>query len=55
MNGDGAVDINDANILINVILGKDTADKYNGRADVDGNGSVDVKDSNIVINKILGK
>ena len=55
VNGDGAVDINDANILINVILGKDTADKYNGRADVDGNGSVDVKDSNIVINKILGK
>ncbi|MBQ0120482.1 MAG: hypothetical protein KBT13_05085 [Bacteroidales bacterium] len=55
VDGNGEIDINDANILINIILGKDSAEKYNGRADVDGNGEVDVTDSNMVINKILGK
>ena len=55
VNGDGEVDITDANILINVILGKDKASNYNGRADVDGNGEVDITDANEVINIILGK
>ncbi|WP_407403929.1 leucine-rich repeat protein, partial [Sodaliphilus sp.] len=40
VNGDGEVDITDANILTNIILGKDTASNYGGRADVDGNGAV---------------
>ena len=55
VDGNGVVDITDANILINIILGKDQAANYNGRADVDGNGTVDITDTNIVINKILGK
>ncbi|WP_407405849.1 C10 family peptidase [Sodaliphilus sp.] len=55
VNGDGTVDINDANILINILLGKDTASKYSGRADVDGNGTVDITDANILINTLLGK
>ena len=55
VNGDGTVDITDANILINIILGKDNAGNYGGRADVDGNGTVDVSDANAVINTILGK
>ena len=55
VNGDGTVDITDANILINLILGKENASSYGNRADADGNGKVDVSDANAVINKILGK
>lgn len=55
VNGDGEVDVTDVNILINILLGKDDAAKYSGRADVDGNGEVDITDVNIVINKVLGK
>ena len=55
VDGNGTVDINDANILINILLGKDTASKYSGRADVDGNGTVDVSDLNAILNIILGK
>ncbi|MBQ0121826.1 MAG: hypothetical protein KBT13_12035, partial [Bacteroidales bacterium] len=55
VDGNGEVDITDANILINIILGKDDVNKYGGRADVDGNGDVDVSDSNALINIILGK
>ena len=55
VDDNGTVDIKDANIIINIILGKDSPDNYDGRADVDGNGSVDIKDANIIINSILGK
>ncbi|WP_407405851.1 leucine-rich repeat protein [Sodaliphilus sp.] len=55
VDGNGTVDINDANILFNILLGKDTASKYNGRADVDGNGTVDITDANLIINILLGK
>ena len=55
VDGNGTVDINDTNILINILLGKDTASKYSGRADVDGNGTIDITDANLLINILLGK
>lgn len=55
VNNDGAVDITDANILINIILGYDDASNYDGRANVDGSGEVDIADANAVINIILGE
>ncbi len=55
VDGNGVVDITDANILINIVLGKDTASKYGGRADVTGEGDIDVSDINAVLNIILGK
>ncbi len=55
VNGDGVVDVTDVNILVNITLGADSADNYDGRADVDGNGSIDVSDINAVINIMLGK
>ena len=55
VDGNGTVDISDANLLINIVLGKESASKYNGRADVDGNGIVDVSDINADLNIILGK
>ncbi|WP_407402570.1 chitobiase/beta-hexosaminidase C-terminal domain-containing protein [Sodaliphilus sp.] len=54
VNGDGEVDVKDSTILINVVLGLDKAEKYEGRADVDGNGDVDAADVNALINIILG-
>ena len=55
VNGDGEVDVTDINILLNIILGKDSASNYGGRADVDGNGDVDVSDANQMTNIMLGK
>lgn len=55
VDGNGVVDITDANIIINIILGKESASQYAGRADVDGNNVVDITDANIVLNIILGK
>lgn len=55
VNGDGRVDVEDVNILINIMLSKDSADNYFGRADVDGKNGIDIADVNIVINIMLGK
>ena len=54
VTGDGAVDIDDVNAAINLILKYDqNKDKYPGSADLDGNGIVDVDDVNAIINIIL--
>ncbi len=55
VDGNGVVDITDANILINIVLGKASASSYGGRANVDGKGDVDISDINAVLNIILGK
>jgi hypothetical protein len=57
VNGDGKVDGTDLNILINIILGKDDAANYDGRANVDedANNGVDGNDLNALINILLGK
>ncbi|MBR6248904.1 MAG: Ig-like domain-containing protein [Muribaculaceae bacterium] len=55
VDGNGAVNGTDLNILINIILGKDNADNYGGRANVNGEGGVDGNDLNKLINIILGK
>lgn len=49
VNGDGSVDVNDINNVINVLLGK----AINPAADVTGDGSVDVGDVNAIINAML--
>ena len=51
VDGNGTVDINDLNVVINAILGQDVG--Y--QVDVDGNGVVDIEDLNVVINGILGR
>ena len=55
VNDSGAVDVDDLNIIINIMLGKDSADNYGNRADIDDSSSVDVSDMNEVINIMLGK
>lgn len=55
VSGDGKVDVDDINIIVNIILGKDNADKYNGCTNVDGQGGIDVNDINVLLNIILGK
>lgn len=54
VNLDGTVDVTDVNIVVNIILGKDQAAYYDGRADLDGNNDVDVSDINALVNIILG-
>ncbi len=55
VNGDGVIDIDDANILVDIVLGKDDAAKYNGRADVNKDGNGDIDDMNATLDKVLGK
>ncbi len=54
INGDGKLDVNDLNILINITLDKDSADSYPGNANIDGQGGIDVNDINQMINLMLG-
>ena len=55
INADGMVDVTDVNILIDIILGKDNADNYDGRALLNDDDIVDVTDVDILIDIILGK
>ena len=55
VNGDGKVNGDDLNILINILLGKDQASNYGGRANVDSTGEIDGNDLNALINILLGK
>ena len=55
IDASGAVDVDDLNIIINIMLGKALADDFPGNADIDNSGSVDVDDLNIIINIMLGK
>lgn len=55
INQDWSVDITDSNILINIMLRRDSEDNYNGRSDVTGDGVTDVSDSNAVTNIMLKK
>ena len=53
VNGDGHVDVDDVNILINIILERDSADNYGGRAYITGGDTVSVEDLNALINILL--
>ena len=55
VNADGAVNGEDLNILINIVLGKDDASNYEGRADLVVDGNIDGSDLNKLINILLGK
>ncbi len=54
VNGDGEIDITDVNILINIVLGKDDASNYGGRAYVTGDDVIDISDVNSTISIMLG-
>ncbi|MBR6283988.1 MAG: hypothetical protein IKR25_06820 [Muribaculaceae bacterium] len=55
VNGDGVVDVDDLNILINIMIHKNQDPSLETRADVDGSGVVDVDDLNRIINIMVGK
>ena len=55
VNADGVWDIADVNILIDIMLGKDSADNYNGRAYVTDDEQVDIADVNMAIDIMLGR
>lgn len=53
LTGEGIVDVEDVNAVINIILKVKTAADYPGNADVTGEGIIDVEDVNAIINIIL--
>lgn len=53
VNLDGDVDITDINIIVKILLGKDNASNYGGRADVNSDNSVDVIDINAIMQILL--
>ena len=53
LNGDGNIDVEDVNLIINIILEKGDATLLKGNADLDNSGGVDVGDVNVLINLIL--
>ncbi len=55
LSGNGTVGIEDVNILINVMLFKDTDPTHVSKADFSGNGTVGIEDVNILINVMLHK
>ena len=52
LDGNGVVDVDDLNILINIMLGK--AERI-AESDINGDTNVDVDDMNIILNTMLGK
>lgn len=53
VTGDGSIDVADINAIINIMLGKNVAGDFKGKADVTGEGTIDVADINAVINIML--
>ena len=53
VNGDGNIDVEDVNALINVILEIIPASSLSGKADVNGDGTTDIEDVNTLNNLIL--
>ncbi len=53
VNGDGRVDIDDVNAIINVILDLTTDPALKAGADVNGDGRTDIDDVNILVNRLL--
>ena len=55
LNGDGSVDVEDVNALINVILETISPTQLAGNSDIDGSGTTDIADVNVLINMILAQ
>ncbi len=55
LNGDGKVDVDDVNIIINVILENLEADECASDPDVNSSGTVDIEDLNMILNIILAQ
>lgn len=53
VNGDGNVDIEDVNALINIILSLKSQSDFPGNANINGQGLIDIEDVNALINLIL--
>ena len=55
VTGDGTVDVQDVNAVVNIMLGKSAATAYPGNANLVDDNAVDVEDLNAVVNIMLGK
>ncbi|MBR6284531.1 MAG: hypothetical protein IKR25_09595 [Muribaculaceae bacterium] len=55
LNGDGTVDVEDINALINVILEFTSPSTLAGNPDINGDGTTDIEDVNALINLVLAQ
>lgn len=53
VNGDGRIDVDDVNLIINILLDRDSADNYSNRAYITGGNTVSVDDLNALINILI--
>ncbi len=53
VNGDGVIDIDDVNLIINRILGLNPGVEFKGSGDINGDSAIDIDDVNLIINRIL--
>ncbi len=52
----GAVEVTDATIIVDVVLDKNTCETYNAKnADADQNGTIEVSDATVVVDIVSGK
>lgn len=54
VNLDGKVDVQDINCILNIMLGSEPTETYDGRDDVNGDGRTDVIDLNIILGLMIG-
>ena len=55
VNGDGTVDVNDLNAIINVMLELPAGEPFTSSSDIDGSGKTDINDINMMINILLAQ
>lgn len=55
LNGDGRVDIDDVNIIINIILENYDVNECASNPDLNGSGAIDIEDMNMILNIILAQ
>ncbi len=55
VTGDGRIDVDDVNALINIILEVSSPTDYSGQSDLDASGSIDIDDLNRLINIVLAQ
>lgn len=55
VNDDGEIDVLDAMLVVDKIIGKDTQNAIEEAMDMDGDGTIDVGDAILIVNIIIGK
>jgi hypothetical protein len=55
VNDDGKINVRDAMLVVNKIIGKDTQNAIEEAMDMNGDGKINVRDAILIVNIIIGK